>query len=699
MHRKLLLSVAVCAFYVEGISQIVKDTATIDEVVITGQFNPQSIKKSLYKVEVITSEDIQRMAVNNVAEVLSQTLNILIKPNSNSGDSKADMMELGAEYTKVLIDNIPVVGDTGLGNNIDLTKIALENIERIEIVKGSMGVEFGNNAIAGVINIITKKSSRKKWNFRGTIQEETVGKEYDWIDYGKGRHIQSLGISHNISDKFFADISFNRNDFQGFWGDKHGKNYFEKDNKRGYNWLPKEQLNPALLLRYSTPKTQLFYKADYLSETVNYYNPVVEDIFFGGGERTYIGNDKDYITKRFLNHFNLQSEIFKKTRLALDFSYQKQTREIEKYVSDIPAVSILSKEEKYKYYQSETFYSRGTINNFINSKNINLQLGYEGDFTKGFAGYESSRFFENGNKQKDVLNASAFAAAEFNLSGNWFLRPGFRINFSDTFETKPNFSLVLKNKINERSEFRAIVGSSNRNPNFEELYTFFVDANHNVQGNENLKPENSYSGTLFYSIYNKPESSLKWGIDLSTMYLQIEDQIQMVQLDVSTYKFYNVETFESWVNAVSGRISNKNFGLTVGFSIIGRALALQNLEDEKYRYTNEVNASAYYNLLKTNTSFALFFKGRGSSYSIFEDKSLGITQYLLAKRKPFSLMDFSISQKIWKNHFTITAGVRNIFDIGNNLAANTDTQGAHSTSMQEMLFYGRSYFTRLNFNF
>ena len=133
-------------------AQIQKDTADIEEVVITGQYSQQSVKKSLYKVEIITRDDINRMSVNNVAEVLSQTLNILIIPEKNSGDSKASILGMGADYTKILVDNIPVIGDTGLGSNVDLTKISLANIERIEIVKGSMGVEFGNNAVAGVIN-------------------------------------------------------------------------------------------------------------------------------------------------------------------------------------------------------------------------------------------------------------------------------------------------------------------------------------------------------------------------------------------------------------------------------------------------------------------------------------------------------------------------------------------------------------------
>lgn len=701
MKRKILSIIALICFYETTFAQSEKDSATIQEVVITGQYNPQSIKKSLYKVEVISSEDIQRMAVNNVAEVLNQTLNILIIPEKNSGDSKVSIMGMGADYTKVLIDNIPVIGDNGLGSNLDLTKLSLDNVERIEIVKGSMGVEFGNNAVAGVINIITKKSSSKKWNVRGFLQEETVGKEYDWVDYGKGRHIQSLSISNNISKKWFANLSINRTDFQGFWGTQQGKNYFENDGLRGYDWQPKEQTNPSFLLKFSTPKTQFFYKADYLLEKLNFYNPVVEQKYLGAGERTFIAKDRNYETQRMLHHFNIQTQLFKKTKYTGDFSYQKQTRKKQDYIFDIPARQTISTDDKSIYYNAETFYSRGTFNNFLDSEKTNVQIGYEGDFTKGIASLETGRIGEE-NAIKNVLNVGVFASAEFNLSENWFLRPGFRVNFSDTFKTKPNFSLVFKNKINDQSEFRAIVGSANKNPTFEQLFTYFVNSNHDIRGNENLKPENSYSGTLFYSLFSKPEEKLKWNIDISSTYLQVENQIEMALVNETPlqYKFINVDTYQSWLNTVSGKISNKNFGFNLGFSILGRTIQLDEYQYDKYRFSNEINASAYYNLLKTKTSFAVYFKGIGKSYRIAEDKSLGITQYVPIEQNAFSLMDASISQKIGKDHFTITFGARNLFNITEVQNLSTGNGGVHSGSNStERLFYGRSYFGRLNFNF
>ena len=696
----MLISASFLGVYGFLNAQIKSDTLQVEEVVITGQFNAQSIKKSLYKVEVISSDDIKRMAVNNVAEVLNQTLNVLIIPEKNSGDSKANILGLGADYTKILIDNIPVIGDTGIGSNIDLTKLTLDSIERIEIVKGSMGVEFGNNAIAGVINIITKKNIDKKWSISGFIQEETVGDEYNWIDKGEGRHIQSLTISNKISDKFFISANINRNDFQGFWGNLQGKNYFEQDNKRGYLWQPKEILNPNILLRYSTPTTQIFYKFDFLNEEINYYNPIVETKLLGAGNRTFVAKDRDYFTQRMLHHLNIQTKLFKNSTLSTDFSYQKQTRENQDYVFDIPARSVLSKQEKQTYFESETLYSRGTLSNFLKTKNLNTQIGYEFDSTKGFAGW-STGSYNGANVNRDVTNVSLFAAAEINLSSQWFLRPGIRINYSSIFETKPNFSVVIKNKISDRSEFRAIVGSSNRNPSFEELFTYFVDSNHDIRGNENLKPESSYSGSLFYTVTNKAKSDLKWNIDISTLYLMMQNRIDVSIVNQSPvqYRYLNINSYESWQNTITAKLSKSNWGISLGGSILGRSMELADIIEDKLRFSAEINSSFYYTVPKTNTTFSLYYKGVGKSYSITEDESLGITQYLVGKRDAFSLMDFSIAQKFWNNHINFTLGVRNIFDVSqvDNLNVGGGTHGI--TNAGERLFYGRSYFGRLTFNF
>src|SRR5690606_33101151 len=140
--------------------ETLKDSTKVEqlnEVVVTGQYQPQSIKKSVHNVIIINRDQIEKQAANTLADLLNFNLNLTIIPNSQSGKSTISFFGLDAQYFNIMVDNIPIVSDSGLGNNIDLTQINLDNIERIEIVEGAMGVEYGANAVSGVINIITKK--------------------------------------------------------------------------------------------------------------------------------------------------------------------------------------------------------------------------------------------------------------------------------------------------------------------------------------------------------------------------------------------------------------------------------------------------------------------------------------------------------------------------------------------------------------
>ena len=177
-------------------------TEALNEIVITGQYNPQSIKKSINNVIIINREQIDNQAANNLADLLNFNLNLTVIPNSQTGRSTISFFGLNSEYFNILVDNIPLVSDNGLGNNIDLTQINLDDIERIEIIEGAMGVEYGANAVSGVINIITKKSINSNWKIQTTIQEETVSNEYAWFD--KGKHIQGLSLAHNFTEKWFG---------------------------------------------------------------------------------------------------------------------------------------------------------------------------------------------------------------------------------------------------------------------------------------------------------------------------------------------------------------------------------------------------------------------------------------------------------------------------------------------------------------
>ena len=354
----------------------------LSEVVVTGQFKPQSIKKSVFNVRLITSQDIQNLAANNLSDVLNQYLNITVKPSGNDGRSTVSMFGLDAQYFKIVVDNVPLVNEAGLGNNTDLSQINLNDIEQIEIIEGSMGVTHGANAVSGVLNIITKTSSKHKWGISATLQEETVGNEYSLFD--KGRHIQTLKITHNFNKNWFASIGANRNDFQGFLDNKKGKDYSENDGLRGYTWLPKDQLNTTALLSYRKNDFSFFYKFEYLDENVDYYNRAVQSGYNTTLGSYRYGNDKRYLTNRFFHHLNSAGKLFSKLNYNVSVSHQKQERNVEDFRYYLGTQSE-NNSIKTKDQSMEVFYSTGTLSNFFTDSKVDMQIGYEFVNNLGFS--------------------------------------------------------------------------------------------------------------------------------------------------------------------------------------------------------------------------------------------------------------------------------------------------------------------------
>lgn len=682
----------------------------IDEVVITGQYKQQSINKSIYKVEIIDAQQIKNMAATTASEVLNQNLNILIEPNSGNGDSNVRIMGLGGAYTKILIDNIPVVSDQGMGNQVDLSKINVNNIERIEIVKGAMGVEYGNNAVAGVINIITKKNYAKKLTALLSLQEETVGKDYDWYKKGNGRHVQNLNLGYKISENWNITADFNRNDFQGYKGNLEGYKYFNENNdkKRGYDWLPKDQITANAALRYAKNNTSLFFKSNFLTETVNFYNPVIEDLPLGNGNRTYIGNDRNYFTTRWIHQFNIQTKIGSRINYLGDFSYQTQDRKSQDVTYDIPNRKTLTENEKKSFYESKVFYSRGMFSNFLNSDKINFQLGYELDRTSGFAGSETFEFNNNGiNISRSIFNYANFLSAEWKINSQLSFRPGVRLALSDRFDSQYNYSFTARFNPTEKSDFRAVFGSSNRFPTYEELYTFVVDNNHDIRGNENLNPETGYSLGLSYDFTNSQSNLWKMNLSFSAMYLDVKDRIESIIVSNSPlkYTFLNVDSYKSLLFGGGFSLKKENISFNGGVSVLGISQNLNTgnmTSPDDYNFNAEANFAANYTLPKLNTLFALYYKYTGLQKRFTQKASQNPgenPQYVLGEISAFNMMNFTVSQPFFNNHLEISLGVKNIFDVSD--VRNTVLSGgAHNSAAgSQNLFYGRSYFARLNYQF
>lgn len=124
------------------------------QVVVTGTRNEVRLKDSPVRVEVIGKDRIAATGMTDLSDLLKEQPGLLIAGTVRSG---VQMNGLGPDYTLILIDGQPVIGR--VAGVLDLSRISVGNIERVEIVKGPMSSMFGSEALAGVINIITKRPS------------------------------------------------------------------------------------------------------------------------------------------------------------------------------------------------------------------------------------------------------------------------------------------------------------------------------------------------------------------------------------------------------------------------------------------------------------------------------------------------------------------------------------------------------------
>ncbi|TXD49081.1 TonB-dependent receptor plug domain-containing protein [Polaribacter sp. IC073] len=677
------------------------EVTILDEVVITGQYNPQSIKKSVHNVTIIRRAQIERQAANNLADLLNFNLNLTIVPSSQTGKSTISFFGLDAQYFNILVDNIPLVSDNGLGNNIDLTQINLDDVERIEIVEGAMGVAYGANAVSGVINIITKKSIDNKWNIKASLQEETVRHEYAWFD--EGRHIQALSVAHNITENWFARVGVNHNQFAGFYNGKQGGSYYKNDGLRGYDWLPKEQLNTNAFVHYKKEKFQLFYKLEYFNELINYYDATVRaNIDTDAQTSNPSATDKNFRTHRFVNNVNLVGSLNSGVKYNVALSYQVQKRYLNEF-----NYYILSKEKSNEtdelQQSSKVFFSKGSINNLVKSSLFNFQLGYETRFISGFDSQASGDVTQQ-DKTQSQNNYAFYGSSEFKFSEAFLVRPGIRYEYNSLFKSKILASVSARYLMKNGFELRGNVGTSYRTPNFEELYYYFVDSNHDVRGNANLNSENGITAFINlkkYSYIN--DFSLLNTLKIS--YLDVSDKIDLAIVNPTPlqYQYINIDAYKLWGISSENSIRKDNWTFNLGATLQGISRIANNEvnAENDFLYSFQLNTSLNYNIKKWNTAVTILLKHNGNqqNYIALSTNENGNSIFSKSTTSAYNWLDASLKKSFFKDKIQATLGGRNLFDVTNVNVSNASTSGTHTSNNSALLLgYGRSYYLKLLYN-
>jgi len=196
-------------------------TRNLNEVVVTATRSPKKLADIGRVVTVITAAQINRSQGKTLPELLNNVAGITFSGAENNIGISSSLYMRGASSgnTLILVDGFPVNNASGIDGTYDLNAFSLDMIDHIEILKGSGSTLYGSDAVAGVINIITKHP--KKEDLMGNLQ--LGAGSYNTYKAGLGLNgtLNKTGIALNVSQttsKGFAAAT-----------DTTGKGDFKKD--------------------------------------------------------------------------------------------------------------------------------------------------------------------------------------------------------------------------------------------------------------------------------------------------------------------------------------------------------------------------------------------------------------------------------------------------------------------------------------
>lgn len=193
----------------------------LDEVILTSNKYPKKQSETGKVVTVINRQQLDKSKGKTIGELLNTVAGTnIIGANNNAGTNlTASIRGASAGNTLILVDGIPVTDPSVNNNYFDLNFFSVDQIERIEILKGGQSTLYGSDAVAGVINIITRKSDSKKINLYGNL----AGGSYNTFK-------QSIGLSgHKGSSDYSASYSHGQSKGFSTAHDNTGNGNFDKD--------------------------------------------------------------------------------------------------------------------------------------------------------------------------------------------------------------------------------------------------------------------------------------------------------------------------------------------------------------------------------------------------------------------------------------------------------------------------------------
>ena len=442
-------------------SAVVSRSYHLNPVVVTGSGHHQRLKSTATPVHVLSAQEIREQGITTFDGALTRMMpQVAMAPNSMGTFLRLN--GLGNKYILILINGQKLSGD--ISNNVDLLRISMSRVKRIEILDGAASSLYGSDAIAGVINIITDQPT-----------QQLVGVTSDTRVSGHGQFTESVNLDI-YKNGFGSYTSFTHDR-----ADSYQNNHLEY--KKGSDTDTQETIAPLFTGYRSNIVGQRFTYAPHqhlaLNAGLDYSykitdRPDTRDDITGGtdyemrykGFRWNVGGIYKFTAKNSLQA-NFTVDRF---RYGKEYDVETKTNAIGDYVQS----------KKQRMMDGELKAILGLTRNSTTIFGANLRKDY--------------LTATSGNIDESVYALAAYAQHEQKLFKDLTATIGLRLTHHETFNNHltPKVALMYAPG---NFRFRATYSSGFRAPGLDELYYHYFSVNRGKAqisfGNQNLKPEKS----------------------------------------------------------------------------------------------------------------------------------------------------------------------------------------------------------------
>ncbi|SDF00266.1 TonB-dependent receptor plug domain-containing protein [Sporolituus thermophilus] len=414
----------------------------LDQITVTAARVPQALASTPADVTVITGEQLEQKGARNLADALEGVPGVVVKKQGGAGEF-ATVYINDSDRTVVMVDgkrlNLPQGAAYGRGPLDFSTIIGLDNIERIEVVRGGGSTLYGSDAVGGVINIITKKGAGSvktildigggnNGTFRSSIVNQGEERGFRWYitgakDKTDGQRPNNQYDGKNATVRLDKDLSSRENltVTYDYYGSHAGIPGWMNQVNGNYVWNTSSSLTDyADVLRQNWGATYTF-KQGTTENILRYYN----------NSQTYVG------------------------RNGVDFRHRNEVKALE--------------------YQQ------------------NLRLNPNQTITWGadWRSEEVDSTNENGLQRRHVR--ALYLQDQYTVNDYWQLTTGLRYDDNSQYGNKLLPKLAVNYRADDRTNYFASWGKVFKPPTFDDLYWYSESEWGIYKGDPNLKPETGWT--------------------------------------------------------------------------------------------------------------------------------------------------------------------------------------------------------------